>query len=92
MPGVLQVEAMAQAGALACLPHEGEHLDVLIAKIDNTRFRRPVVPGDVLEIHAEITKEKSGIVCVKGAIYCDKELVAETDITAKIFPTQEAWK
>jgi 3-hydroxyacyl-[acyl-carrier-protein] dehydratase len=91
MPGVLQVEAMAQAGALACLPYEGEHLDVLIAKIDNTRFRRPVVPGDVLEIHAEITKEKSGIVCVKGAIYCDKELVAETDITAKIFPTKEAW-
>ena len=91
MPGVLQVEAMAQAGALACLPNEGEHLDVLIAKIDNTRFRRPVVPGDVLEIHAEITKEKSGIVCLKAAIYCDKELVAETDITAKIFPTQEAW-
>jgi len=92
MPGVLQVEAMAQAGALACLPNEGEHLDVLIAKIDNTRFRRPVVPGDVLEIHAEITKEKAGILCLKAAIFCDQELVAETDITAKIFPTVEEWK
>ncbi len=91
MPGVLQVEAMAQAGALACLPFEGEYLDVLIAKIDNTRFRRPVVPGDVLEIHAEIINEKAGIVFVKGTIFCDGELVAETEITAKIFPTKEAW-
>lgn len=86
MPGVLQVEAMAQAGALACLPTEDDVLDVLIAKIENARFRRPIVPGDVLEIHAEIMWEKANILGVSCQTYCDGELVAETELTAKIFP------
>lgn len=86
MPGVLQVEAMAQAGALACLPTEDEKLDVLIAKIDNCRFRRPVVPGDVLEIHAEITRERAGLLCVVCKALCDGEIVSEVEIVAKIFP------
>lgn len=91
MPGVLQVEAMAQAGALACLPTTDELLDVLIAKIEEARFRRPVIPGDVLEIHAEIMKEKAGILVVKCETYCDNELVADVSITAKIFPRSESW-
>jgi 3-hydroxyacyl-[acyl-carrier-protein] dehydratase len=89
MPGVLQVEAMAQAGALACVVGDDENLDVRIAKIENARFRRPVVPGDVLEIRAEITKEKAGILCVRGETYCDNELVAEVDIVAKVFSRTE---
>ncbi|MBY0316889.1 MAG: 3-hydroxyacyl-ACP dehydratase FabZ [Bdellovibrionales bacterium] len=89
MPGVLQVEAMAQAGALACLSDNKEKLDVLIAKIDNCRFRRPVVPGDVLEIHAEITKERSGMIGVSCKALCDGEVVSEVDIFAKIFPRTE---
>ncbi len=90
MPGVLQVEAMAQAGALACLPTSDDLLDVLIAKIEDARFRRPVIPGDVLEIHAEILKEKSGVLVVKCETYCDGELVADVNVTAKIFPRTEA--
>lgn len=86
MPGVLQVEAMAQAGALACLPTDEVKLDVLIAKIDNCRFRRPVVPGDVLEIHAEITRERAGLLTVICKTLCDGELVSEVEIMAKIFP------
>lgn len=86
MPGVLQVEAMAQAGAMACLPTTESLWDVLIAKIDNCRFRRPVIPGDVLEIRAEIMKEKAGILCVRAETYCDGEVVCEADIVAKIFP------
>lgn len=90
MPGVLQVEAMAQAGALACLSGDSsEKLDVLIAKIDNCRFRRPVVPGDVLEIHAEITRERSGMIGVSCKTLCDGEVVSEVDIFAKIFPRTE---
>ena len=86
MPGVLQVEAMAQAGCLACLGDDmGGNYDVLIAKIDNTRFRRPVIPGDVLEIHAEITKEKAGIVAVTCKTLCDGEVVSEAELVAKIF-------
>jgi 3-hydroxyacyl-[acyl-carrier-protein] dehydratase len=87
MPGVLQVEAMAQAGAVACIGGVGgPAYDVLIAKINNARFRRPVVPGDVLEIHAEITNEKSGIVSVSCRALCDGEVVAETELVAKVFP------
>jgi 3-hydroxyacyl-[acyl-carrier-protein] dehydratase len=91
MPGVLQVEAMAQAGALCCLPTADKLLDVLIAKISDARFRRPVVPGDVLEIHAEILKEKANILVVKCETFCEGELVADVLITAKIFPHSEKW-
>ncbi|MCB9073078.1 MAG: 3-hydroxyacyl-ACP dehydratase FabZ [Bdellovibrionaceae bacterium] len=89
MPGVLQVEAIAQAGALACVVGEDENLDVRIARIESARFRRPVVPGDTLEIHAEITKEKAGILALKGAAYVDKELATEVEIIAKVFSRSE---
>lgn len=84
MPGVLQVEAMAQAGALACVVGDDENLDVRIAKIEEARFRRPVVPGDTLEIHAEITKEKAGLICLSAETLCDGEQVAQVTIWAKI--------
>ncbi len=84
MPGVLQVEAMAQAGALACVVGDDENLDVRIAKIEEARFRRPVVPGDTLEIHAEITKEKAGLICVVAEARCDGEQVAQVTIWAKV--------
>ncbi|MCC6138851.1 MAG: 3-hydroxyacyl-ACP dehydratase FabZ, partial [Bdellovibrionaceae bacterium] len=84
MPGVLQVEAMAQAGALACVYGEDENLDVRIAKIEEARFRRPVVPGDTLLIHASVIKEKAGLICVEGKTFCDGEIVAEVLIWAKI--------
>src|SRR4051812_35968090 len=60
MPGVLQIEAMAQVAALACAPYgkDAPKMDVAIAAIDACRFRRPVVPGDTLEIEAEITKDR----------------------------------
>lgn len=86
MPGVLQVEAMAQAGAVACLgSNDGQSWDVLIAKINDCRFRKPVVPGDVLEIHAEITKEKAGIVAVTCKTLCDGEVISEVELVAKVF-------
>lgn len=85
MPGVLQVEAMAQAGALACVVGEDENLDVRIAKIEEARFRRPVVPGDTLQIHAEVTKEKSGLISVQCKAFCDGDVVAEVIIWAKVF-------
>lgn len=89
MPGVLQVEAMAQAGALACVVGEDGNLDVRIAKIEEARFRRPVVPGDTLEIHAIITKEKAGLLCVEAEARCDGEQVAQVKIWAKVFPKAE---
>jgi 3-hydroxyacyl-[acyl-carrier-protein] dehydratase len=84
MPGVLQVEAMAQAGAIACAPEQLDKIDVLIAKIKEARFKRPVVPGDVLEIHAEIVSEKSSILVVSCEIFCDGVSVAQTEVMAKV--------
>lgn len=86
MPGVLQVESMAQAGAIACMAYdETQQMDVLIAKIENARFRRPVIPGDTLEIHAQITKERAGMLGVSCKMYCDGEVVSEVEVLAKIF-------
>lgn len=85
MPGVLQVESMAQAGAIACVPGENEKMDVLIAKISDAKFRKPVVPGDTLKVCAEIISEKRGILNVKCEMYCDGDLVSEVSVLAKVF-------
>lgn len=84
MPGVLQVEAMAQAGALACVPGSDDKLEVLIAKISDAKFKRPVVPGDTLELYAEITGEKRGILTVSCKALCDSQLVAQANVMAKV--------
>lgn len=86
MPGVLQVEAMAQAGALACVPEDDGAVDVLFAKINGAKFKRQVVPGDTLEIHAEITGEKAGILSVDCKMFCEGQLVSEASIMAKVIP------
>lgn len=85
MPGVLQVEAMAQAGAIACAPDANDQIEVLIAKITEAKFKRPVTPGDVLEIHAEIVGDRSSIVTVSCQSYVDSQLVAEVQVMAKVF-------
>ncbi len=85
MPGVLQVEAMAQAAALICVDPDGPKLDVLIASIKEAKFRRAVVPGDVLEIFAEIKKDRGSMVIVKCEARVRGNLVAEAEVLAKVF-------
>jgi len=84
MPGVLQVEMMAQAGALACAPDDNDSVDVLFAKINGAKFKKVVTPGDVLEVHAEITSERSGLLTVECKTFCDSKLVSQTSIMAKV--------
>ena len=84
MPGVLQVEAMAQAGAIACAPDSVDQIEVLIAKISEAKFKRQVTPGDTLEIHAEIIAEKSSILTVSCQMYCDSILVSQVRVMAKV--------
>ena len=85
MPGVLQVESMAQAGAIACVPGGNDKVGVLIAKISEARFRKQVTPGDTLKVHAEIIAEKRGVLSVKCEMYCDGQLVSNAQVMAKIF-------
>lgn len=86
MPGVLQLEAMAQAAALACIEKDGPKMDVAIAAVDNARFRRPVVPGDTLEISAEVVKDRGQILQLRCEARVRGQVASEVDIMAKMFP------
>ena len=83
MPGVLQVECMAQAGAIAFVPDEKDQVEFFIVKILEARFRRPVVPGDSLEIKTEVKKALKSIVTVEGQMFCESQLVSEASVMAK---------
>jgi len=82
MPGVLIVEAMAQASAvmlLAEMPDRDRRL-FYFAGIDNARFRKPVTPGDQLRLIVELVKRRARSVKVRGRAEVDGELAAEADI------------
>jgi 3-hydroxyacyl-[acyl-carrier-protein] dehydratase len=82
MPGVLIVEALAQAGAVLLLsqPEERGKLP-LFAGIDGVRFRRPVVPGDQLQLEVVFTVRRGPIGRAKARASVDGELVAEGELT-----------
>ena len=86
MPGVLILEALAQASALMSLttmPEEQRAGKVIyFMAIDGARFRKPVVPGDVLELHCEMLKNKGSIIKVKGEAKVDGQVVAEGEFMA----------
>ncbi|MGN0895016.1 MAG: 3-hydroxyacyl-ACP dehydratase FabZ [Succinivibrio sp.] len=83
LPGVLILEAMAQAtGILAFTmvgkPNDGELY--YFAAIDNARFKRPVVPGDQLVLDVEYFKEKRGIASFSGVATVDGKVVCSADL------------
>lgn len=82
MPGVLIVEALAQAGAVAMLQKEENQGKIgFLAGIDSCRFKRQVVPGDTLILEVEITRLKGPIgkgkakATVNGELACDAEII-----------------
>ena len=94
MPGVLVVEALAQAGGIL-LYHsipEPETRFVFLSKIDNAKFRKPVVPGDQLKLRAEIIKLKSKFCHVKGTASVDNEVVVEGSILASLFNKKDVYE
>lgn len=84
MPGVLIIEAMAQAAALLSFKTLGikpdENSVVYFAGIDNARFKRPVVPGDQLLFDVEITQGKRNIYKYKGVARVGGEVTAEAEL------------
>ncbi len=81
MPGVLQMEAMAQvAGILLNRMFGGEGKISYFAAIDNARFRRPVVPGDQLRMEIEIIKAKPRLSKVHAKAFVGEQLVSEADL------------
>jgi beta-hydroxyacyl-ACP dehydratase FabZ len=89
MPGVLQIEAMAQAACLAFIRKDDPPLDFFIASIQEAKFRRPVVPGDTLMLHAEIVRDRGSILMVRTEAKVDGQVVAEANILAKCSPKSE---
>src|SRR6056297_313260 len=81
MPGVLQMEAMAQvAGLLLNRMFGGEGKISYFAAIDNARFRRPVVQGDQLRMEIEIIKAKPRLSKVHAKAFDDDQLVSEAHL------------
>lgn len=81
MPGVLIVEAMAQVGAVAVLSGADFAGKLpLFAGIDKARFRRPVVPGDVLRLEAELLRMRGGLGKSKASARVGEYLVAEAEL------------
>jgi beta-hydroxyacyl-ACP dehydratase FabZ len=91
MPGVLIVEAVAQAGGILLyhsLPEPEKKL-VVLSKIQNAKFRKIVVPGDQLRLEAEIIKYRARFYHVRGKALVDKEIVCEGDIIASVLDLEE---
>lgn len=87
MPGVLLIEAMAQAGGLLVLNtlEEPERWSTYFMKIDNVKFRRKVVPGDTLIFQVKLLAPvRRGISSMRGLIFVGDTLVAEAEFTAQI--------
>ena len=85
MPGVLIVEAMAQAGAVALLSlPDFRGKTAYFGGLDEAKFRKKVTPGDTLILEVEILKVKSAAGIGKGIAYVDGKKVAEAELTFMI--------
>lgn len=84
MPGVLVVEGMAQTVAAICNMAEGKGRIVYLVTIDNSRFRKPVVPGDRLEYHVRKTRRRGNIWKFHCEAMVEGQKVAEADIGAML--------
>ncbi|MDD6020236.1 MAG: bifunctional UDP-3-O-[3-hydroxymyristoyl] N-acetylglucosamine deacetylase/3-hydroxyacyl-ACP dehydratase [bacterium] len=87
MPGVLQVEAMAQVGGLLVLNsvEEPERYSTYFMKIDNVKFRQKVVPGDTLIFHLSLMSEiRRGVASMKGYAFVGEKIVSEAEFMAQI--------
>jgi 3-hydroxyacyl-[acyl-carrier-protein] dehydratase len=88
MPGVLIVEAIAQAGGLLLLtevPNRDEMLMVFTG-IEKARFRRPVVPGDQLRIEVVVKAWRITAARLEGKAYVDGKVAAEATVTCRLVP------
>ena len=87
MPGVLQIEAMAQVGGILVLSgvDEPERYSTYFMKIDNVKFRQKVVPGDTLIFHISfMTPMRRGCAVMKGYAFVGEKIVSEVEFMAQI--------
>ena len=85
MPGILIVEAMAQAAAILSFKtindKPNEHSVYYFAGVENARFKKPVIPGDQLHLNVSIERKIKGFWKYKGVALVGNDVVAEAEIT-----------
>lgn len=88
MPGVLQLEAMAQVGGILLLNtiENPKSVWVYFVAIDNARFKKPVIPGDTLILELEMTALRRSICKMSGKAYVDGQMVCSADLIASVVP------
>ncbi|GAB4265974.1 MAG: 3-hydroxyacyl-ACP dehydratase FabZ [Deferrisomatales bacterium] len=92
MPGVLIIEALAQAAGILALrttdrPIEGKLL--MFRSIDRAKFRRPVIPGDQIHLHAHVLKRRQSFWSFEAQARVEDQLVAEAELSAVIVDGEE---
>jgi len=81
MPGVLIIEAMAQVGGILLFSHkDSAKKTAYFVGLNDVKFRKPVVPGDVLKIEVTVTNLRSRVALLHGVAKVDSDIVAEADI------------
>lgn len=92
MPGVLQIEALAQTGGILCINAmpEGQY-DTYFLKIDNCKFKQKVVPGDAMILKMELIEPiRRGICVMRGSVYVGNKLCTEGEFTAQLVKRTES--
>ena len=88
MPGVLQIEGMAQTAAVICMVAHNINGDanpnIFFMTIDKARFRKPVIPGDIIYYYLKKIRQRSNVWKYKGEAYVQGNLIAEAEISAMI--------
>ncbi|PKD45191.1 3-hydroxyacyl-ACP dehydratase FabZ [Rhodohalobacter barkolensis] len=93
MPGVLQVEAMAQSGALMIMKNQVDDPDntlMVFTGIKNAKFRKSVVPGDQLRIEVKLENQRRNFITMIGTASVDGKVVCELEASAAIVSKDNA--
>lgn len=97
VPGVILVEMMAQAACFSAYPFLLKDMDkvergdfgCILVGVDRARFRKPVVPGNLLRIESKVTKCRAKLWAFEAAITCDGQKVANVELMANLLSSEE---
>lgn len=92
MPGVLILEALAQVGGVLAFKSLGSvgRPVVYLTGIDGAKFRKPVVPGDILRLEVDVLKKRAPFWKMQGKAFVETELVCEAEVTAMVMDEKAA--
>jgi 3-hydroxyacyl-[acyl-carrier-protein] dehydratase len=93
MPGVLQVEALAQSACIMLMKMHVKDVEsnlIVFTGIKNAKFRKSVVPGDQLQMDIKLINQRRNFVTMEGQATVDGEVTCELEASAAIVPREEA--